>query len=213
MADYIIDGTLLTAIADAIREKIESTEPITPEDMAEKVKTCFERGYVEGQEERDAEILSILSKTTETYTNEKITVLGSYIFSDNPKLQTATFPAVETVKDYAFQSCTVLHTLNLPNVKTIGTRVFVNTNSLWRLDLPVCTSLGNYCFHGGAKIDTLILRSETVCKAGTDIFGTGPIANKTGYIYVPDNLVEQYKIADGWLAYADQIKPISELEG
>ena len=37
------------------------------------------------------------------------------------------------------------------------------------------------------------------------------IIRGTGYIYVQDNLVEQYKSATNWSTYADQIKPLSEL--
>ena len=33
----------------------------------------------------------------------------------------------------------------------------------------------------------------------------------TDYIYVPDNLVDGFKIATNWSTYATQIKPISEL--
>lgn len=38
-----------------------------------------------------------------------------------------------------------------------------------------------------------------------------PTGAKDGYIYVPDNLVEDYKVATNWVTLASQIKPLSEL--
>lgn len=37
-----------------------------------------------------------------------------------------------------------------------------------------------------------------------------PINNGTGYIYIPDNKVEEVKLLNGWSTYANQIKPLSE---
>lgn len=37
-----------------------------------------------------------------------------------------------------------------------------------------------------------------------------PIANGTGYIYVPDALVDTVKSLDGWSTYASRIRPLSE---
>lgn len=51
MADYIIDGAILTDIADAVREKTGGTEPIVPENMAEEVSVGFERAYAAGYED------------------------------------------------------------------------------------------------------------------------------------------------------------------
>ena len=36
------------------------------------------------------------------------------------------------------------------------------------------------------------------------------VKNNIEYIYVPDDLVENYKTATNWSVYASQIKPLSE---
>ena len=54
MPDYIIDGAILSDIADAVRAKTGETEPIIPEEMAAKLLNTegdYERGYAEGYEE------------------------------------------------------------------------------------------------------------------------------------------------------------------
>ena len=38
-----------------------------------------------------------------------------------------------------------------------------------------------------------------------------PNGDRDGLIYVPDNLVEEFKVATSWSQFADQIKPLSEL--
>mgnify|MGYP003496727025 CR=1 FL=1 len=54
MSDYIIDGAILTDIADALREKTGAIDPIVPENMAEmlrKLERDYERGYAAGYAE------------------------------------------------------------------------------------------------------------------------------------------------------------------
>ena len=65
------------------------------------------------------------------------------------------------------------------------------------------------------QLETVICRATTVPTMGSTygtygIFGGSKIASGTGYIYVPDDLVEDYKAATNWSTYAAQIKPLSE---
>lgn len=58
MPDYIIDGAILTDIANAVREKTGATEPIVPENIAEMLRNVegdYERGYAEGYKVGNAE--------------------------------------------------------------------------------------------------------------------------------------------------------------
>lgn len=52
--------------------------------------------------------------------------------------------------------------------------------------------------------------SAVVTNGGANTFSNSAIASGTGYIYVPDALVEDYKVATNWSTYAAQIKPLSE---
>ncbi len=47
--------------------------------------------------------------------------------------------------------------------------------------------------------------------SNSNAFANTPIAQGTGYIYVPDNLVASFKTATNWSTYASQIKGVSEL--
>ena len=75
------------------------------------------------------------------------------------------------------------------------------------------TSIGNYAFYKCTNLSIFALPNITrVPTLGSDVFTNTPIANGTGYIYVPDDLVESFKSATNWSIYADQIKAISEME-
>lgn len=134
---------------------------------------------------------SIVLRTIKEYANDTITEIGAY----------------------AFGYCQSLHTLDCPKVGVLSATCFQYCSALQRVDFPRVYSIFNNVFANCSKLDTLILRrNDFVCNLkGTNAFTSTPIAKGTGYVYVPDNLVESYKVATNWSAYADQIKPISEL--
>ena len=88
---------------------------------------------------------------------------------------------------------------------------FRERTSLTTVNLPKCTSIGNDAFRGCTSLTTIIFGADQVVHIGNNIFGKKKKKNGTGYIYVPDNLVDSYKTATNWSAYANQIKPLSEL--
>ena len=104
-----------------------------------------------------------------------------------------------------------LTTIDLLECTSIGDYAFSSCTSLITVNLPKCTSIGNDAFRGCTSLTTIIFGADQVVHIGNNIFGNTPIKNGTGYIYVPDNLVDSYKTATNWSAYANQIKPLSEL--
>ena len=78
------------------------------------------------------------------------------------------------------------------NINNISIQVWQNCSALIKLVMPNITTVPTL-----QNINSL---------SGT------PIATGTGYIYVPDDLVEGFKVSTNWSTYANQIKPISELE-
>ena len=136
------------------------------------------------------------------------------VFYNYDSLAIADFPNVTSAGVNVFYACYALHTVNLPSLISISTNMFAYSSLLKRLDFPSVESISGGAFSGCARLVTLILRkADAVCTlANVNAFTNTPIAKGTGLIYVPDNLVEQYKAATNWSTYANQIKPISELE-
>jgi len=162
-----------------------------------------------------------------------VTEVDDSAFRDCSTLKEVSLPKAVNIGVYAFQSSGI-ERLSLPSCVSLSGNTFGDTKNLISLTLPLVTRLNYYNtfygssikkldtssvevignFAGASNLETLILRSSTICTlASANGFADTKIAAGTGYIYVPDNLVESYKTATNWVTFANQIKPISELEG
>lgn len=251
--DKVIDSTQLDAAmtytAGRIRAKTGSADQIAWNsakgfgDAIDAIADSFD----------DAIIQRTISGT---YSNDRITTVGTCAFLGCFNLTAIDLPNVTQVKRNAFESCKYLQTTNLPKVTEFDRGVFLNS-AIQQADFPLVTTIGNGCFNMATNLtsanlplvtalpidafrsssiqtadfsavtninrtaftdcqhlETLIIRTPSVCVI-SDIsiaLRGSKIAAGTGYIYVPDNLVDSYKTATNWVALANQIKPISELE-
>lgn len=141
-----------------------------------------------------AMIQSIVDRTIVEFVDNDITEIGGDGFRSCGLLERVVVPNVYSLRASAFQSCASLKRaefVNLTTFRGIAESSFKN-----------CTSL-----------ETLVISGQTQCVLqSTSAFVNTPIASGTGFIYVPDNLVDSYKTATNWVTFASQIKPISELE-
>ena len=120
-------------------------------------------------------------------------------------------PECTTVGNYAFEYCTALSNVNIPKCIKLGEFAFGSCKSLESIELPECIIISLRAFDYCTALTAVILRSPTVCRLkNSDAFLGTPIKSGNGYIYVPDELVQQYKSAYNWVKYANQIKPLSE---
>ncbi len=157
---------------------------------------------------------AIANRTIESYSDNEITDIGFRGFSHCAKLKSVNLPKVATIGQHGFNSCTVLERVEFPKLTTLtpGDN-FTYCYALKYADLGLATSLPSWCLANDRALLTVILRkTDKICTlAATNALSGTPIAEGTGYVYVPDNLVESYKSATNWSTYATQIKPISEL--
>lgn len=131
----------------------------------------------------------------------------------NSAIQQADFPLLTTIGDGCFNMAKKLTSANLPLVTALPADAFRNS-SIRTADFAAVTNINRTAFTDCRSLETLIIRAPSVCVI-SDIsvaLRGSKIAAGTGYIYVPDNLVDSYKAATNWVALANQIKPISALE-
>ena len=171
----------------------------------------YERGYAAGKADEHKITTSILDGTIEQYYNEDVTRIKTYSFWNCHNLKSISLPNATIIDAGVFRGCFKLESVNIPSIKTIGqngTPAFYECNILKKLDLHGCESIAkNGLFLSCRKVKTLIFRGEKVC-----VFSGGSLGiPSTCLIYVPDNLVEEYKVATNWTQYAEKIKPLSEL--
>ena len=89
--------------------------------------------------------------------------------------------------------------------------LFIKCSELTIVDLPNVTSIGDFSFYQCAKLTSVILRSTTICRlSNTNAFTYSPIYSGSGYIYVPSSLVDTYKSASNWSAFASQFRALED---
>lgn len=168
-----------------------------------------------------------------TLVSPEITKVREYGLYRSESLIAIDLPKCTTVGEYAFQYCTSLSNVNLPECTNVDSSAFSYCEKLQNVNIPKCTIIkyGTFEYCNLKKIDlnvvekieayafwnckllecVKILNTETVCAlANKSAFSNTPIENSTGYIYVPDALVNEYKKATNWSVFANQIKPLSE---
>ena len=91
--------------------------------------------------------------------------------------------------------------MDLTGIDTVKVNSIIGINSM---AFNYCRKLAKFVIYANDGTDNLCAMYNS------SVFNGTPIKNKTGYIYVPDDLVENYKTATNWSVYASQIKPLSE---
>lgn len=246
MGKRVVDDVSLTAVADAIRAKGDTTEPL-----------AFPDGFVDaiGVLRDDEYIASIIDRSVTSVENSRVKTVGDYAFYNHPSikeislpkttkigmffcyncktlesvsfplltdagyrtfygcsaLRNANFPLLVTVPQEMFCECTALENVVISSAETLAMYVFKKCSSLVKIDMPKVTDVSQDVFDKCSALTTCIFRSNTlVANRTSGIFDGTPIANGTGYIYVPSALVDSYKTASNWSTYAAQIRAIED---
>lgn len=205
-------GDFLTGVADAIRDAKGSSEQINAQDFPSEIRALG------GSSISDSYFIFGKLPTNKMYLETDITTVPVSLFrcvSDayQNMVKEIHLPSATIINGFAFANNVPLDTIYLPECTTIqGGNSFTGCTSLASIDLSKVTSISNSTFSGCSSLATVIIRTNSVCAlGGSSVFSNTPIASGTGYIYVPDALVDDYKVATNWSTYASQIKGISEL--
>lgn len=155
---------------------------------------------------------ALIDRSLTSINNNRVTTIGSNAFISCAYLTTAVLPSALRICGGAFTRCSNLTTTFFPLVTIINGNAFNACTSLAAVDFPLAKSIDNRAFVSCTSLTVCILRAQSVCTLmNSDAFSNTPIENGTGYIYVPDNLVNDYKAATNWAVYEDQIKGLSQL--
>lgn len=140
--------------------------------------------------------------------------IGRYAFYNCMNLVFTHFPnTIKEIDLYSFSRCSNLTTIEIPSgVSNYSTSTFEYCTNLTRIigRSSTITKI-NQSFAAGTALEAFVLPNITaVPELHGSAFNKTPIANGTGYIYVPENLVESFKTHNQWVIYANQIKGIGE---
>ena len=114
---------------------------------------------------------------------------------------------VTSIGNYAFQGCSGLTSVSIPSgVTSIGESAFRDCSGLTSVSIPSSLySIGPWVFQGCSNITILTISMTTLPLFTSCGFNS---STKYEHIYVPSNLVDTYKAADGWKTYASIIEAI-----
>ena len=173
-----------------------------------KINTCINMNL----NNNNINLQELINGNIEELSDGALTNINSYAFYGCKSLTSIDLPACTSIGNNSFENCRTLTSIDLPVCTNINSYAFSGCTSLTSIDLPVCTSIGDSAFDDCTKLTSIKLANTSkICTlSDSNAFNNTPIANKAGYIYVPDELVEQYKKSTNWSVYASQIKPLSE---
>lgn len=139
------------------------------------------------------------------------TSIGNYAMANCVPLTNVNMSVATSIGNNAMTNCMSLKSVDMPSATSIGNTAMYNCVSLTSVNMPSATSIGNAAMQNCISLKSVCLGANQVATlANTNALQNTSIANGTGYIYVPDELVDSYKTATNWSVYADQIRPMSE---
>lgn len=140
----------------------------------------------------------------------KVTSIGTNAFMNCSSIKSMSLSVVPTINTSLFYGCTSLESVNFPDATSVKNDAFRSCTKLKTVDLAKVTSINAQAFKDCSALEKLILRSTTMCTlANVSAFAGSSIESETGYIFVPDELLSDYRSATNWSSYAEQIVPLS----
>ena len=154
---------------------------------------------------------AIITRTITSYSNSRITSLGWYAFYGCSNLTSISLPLVTTSGGNAFTACAQLANVQIPLLTEVTTNMFMSCSSLVKIKLPVLQNINQNGFAYSGSFETLILPNTQMCTlSNKNALRLTSIEKGTGYIYVPQSLIEDYKAATNWVTYAAQFRAIED---
>jgi hypothetical protein len=94
-------------------------------------------------------------------------------------------------------------------LSVIGDYAFYNCENLTQVEFSNVTSIGANAFANCKNLTSVILSSSSICSlVANNAFAGTPIENGDGCIYVPENLIDEYRSVTNWSTYFDQLAVI-----
>lgn len=153
----------------------------------------------------------LIDRSITEYVDSTVTTVGAHAFQSCVNLESVILENAITINKDAFDYCSKLKKIVLPRVESLdGDGFGSECKLLSTVDFGALKRISGihiYLFSWTSQEVALIIRTNSVCVVESQTF---KIENKNCYIYVPSVLVDSYKTASKWSAYADRIRAIED---
>ena len=210
----------LTAIANAIRSKTGGSDLLTLDEMPQEIQSIQTGGGGDASTEDYDDIVATDADNSPAIThykqtNPNLNYIKNYGLYGCKRLESIDVPNIIQFGTYSFMYCSALKIVVAPKIEVVNTSAFQDSGlerldcSPYRENEPIV--FNSACFRR-SNLETLIIRHATqVAKCGSStVFGSTPIEDGTGDSYVPQTLIEDYKVATNWATYASQFRAIED---
>ena len=138
--------------------------------------------------------------------------LGANSFYNCSSLALVNAPKATYLSSNTFRNCTGLKNIKLPSLNSVPSYSLSDCTGLTMADFPMIKSIAANSMTNTTSLEVLILRKTDAITtlSNTNAFTSSAIANGTGYIYVPRALIDTYKTATNWKAYASQFRVLED---
>lgn len=199
-----VEDTSLVKVADAIRARGETTEPLVfPDGFVTAVENIVSDVPDVSKELIEGSVINL----TATYL-KGCSLIRSDCFSNQGKIESVIMPeGIEYVGDRCFYNCGKLTSVIFPESITI---ISYNSFALCKLTSVVIpknvTYLGNQAFYYNLNLHTVEMKPTTPPTYSGNVFKDCPALTK---IIVPAGTLSAYQSATNWSAHADIMEEAS----
>ena len=140
---------------------------------------------------------------------QNVTNIGQSAFTGCSALSYVSLPKAARISSFAFWGCPISQ-LVLPMAWSIYSHI---TDYAYKVDIGAQASsdiaIGQKAFDVNYRLFALLLRSSSMATLQhINAFESTPISAGYGKIYVPNDLVSDYRIGTNWATYASQIESL-----
>lgn len=120
-------------------------------------------------------------------------------------LSQAIFPELVEISERMFENCNNIEKIKCDKANGLSSNALRNCTKLKTIDIYGGGSISSPSSNNLNALKSIVIRNAEKLTSSSGLFWVPSAAS----IYVPDNLVEQYKQATNWSNNASQIKPLS----
>lgn len=227
MAKVVTNSLNYSSIASAIRARLGTADKYKPSQMAGeimKISGSDGGGYNVVDKFIDGSLTEVTTQATvispcavclrnnlKKFTAYEATSIGesSFLMCYNLAELNIDGDKITSIGGTAFLG-TSIESITLSRVTEIPIQCFLNCEKLIRADFGSITHIDTNSFSGCHALESLIIRTPTVCMIEGSSFNDSSITDGTGYIYVPAELLEEYKRTECWKPHVERLKEIAD---